>query len=96
MEFEIPRAVRTFLNPNYGVTERGPEILAVDQGDNPSVDIDQIVLREEIDLISNDPVNDRRRYSGQVLAGGNSAQVVFTPYADCGGEGSRFRTAFPK
>ncbi len=95
LEFEIPRAVRTFLNPNYGVTERGPEILAVDQGDNPSVDIDQIALCEEIDLISNDPVNDRRRYSGQVLAGGKSAQVVFTPYADCGGEGSRFRTAFP-
>jgi DUF1680 family protein len=95
LEFEIPQAVQAFLNPNYGVTGRGPEILAVDQGDNPSLDIDQIVLCEEIDLKCSDPVHGRRRYSGQVLAGGESAQAVFTPYADCGSEGSRFRTAFP-
>jgi hypothetical protein len=95
LEFEISQAVQAFLNPNYGVTCRGPEILAVDQGDNPSLDIDQIVLCEEIDLKCSDPVNGRRRYSGKVLTGGKSAQVAFTPYADCGSEGSRFRTAFP-
>jgi DUF1680 family protein len=96
MEFNIPVTVRDFLDPHYGIIMRGPEVLAVDQQDNPALDLDGITLREHIILKSIGPVQDRRRYQGEVTVDGRSAQVVFTPYADCGGDGARFRTAFPK
>jgi len=96
MEFDVPVTVRDFLGPNYGIIVRGPEVLAVDQQDNPALDLDQITLREQITLSSISPVNGRRRYQGEVTVDSQSVQVVFTPYADCGGDGTRFRTAFPK
>jgi DUF1680 family protein len=96
MEFDIPGTVRNFLGPQYGIIVRGPEVLAVDQQDNPALDLDQIKLREQMILNSIGPVNGRRRYQGEVTVDGRSARVVFTPYADCGGDGARFRTAFPK
>jgi len=96
MEFEVPVRVRNFLGSHYGVIVRGPEVLAVDQQDNPALDLDQIMLREQMILNSIGPVNGRRRYEGEVTVDGRSVQVIFTPYADCGGEGARFRTAFPK
>jgi len=96
MEFDIPITVRDFLGPHYGIIVRGPEILAVDQQDNPALDLDQITLREKMMLNSIGPVNGRRRYQGEVTVEGWSVQVVFTSYADCGGDGVRFRTAFPK
>jgi hypothetical protein len=74
---------------------RGPEVLAVDQRDNGSLDLDQLMLREGLVLRSLDPVDGRRRYLGELEAEGRPAQVVFTPYADCGDDGARFRTAFP-
>ena len=96
MGFDILVTVRDFLVTNYGIIVRGPEALAVDQRDNPALDLDQITLREQMILNSIGPVNGRRRYQGEVTVDGRSAQVVFTPYADCGGDGARFRTAFPK
>jgi len=96
MEFDIPGTVRDFLGTRYGIIVRGPEVLAVDQQDNPALDLDQITLRDQIILNRIGPVNVRRRYQGEVTVDGRSAQVVFTPYADCGGDGARFRTAFPK
>jgi uncharacterized protein len=96
MEFDIPVTVRDFLVTNYGIIVRGPEALAADQWDNPALDLDQITLREQMILNSIGPVNGRRRYQGEVTVDGRSAQVVFTPYADCGSDGARFRTAFPK
>lgn len=95
MEFDIPVAVHYFLNNQYGVLLRGPEVLAVDQRDNGSRDLDQLKLREGLVLRSIDPVGGRRRYIGELEAEGRPAQVVFTPYADCGDDGARFRTAFP-
>ncbi len=95
MEFGIPTAVRYFLNNRYGVLVRGAEVLTLDQRDNPSLDLDQVVLQESIALESINSVDDRRRYQGEVYVNGQPKQVIFTPYADCGGEGSRFRTAFP-
>jgi uncharacterized protein len=95
MEFRVPVSVRKFLNDEYGVLVRGPEVLAVDQYDNASRDLDQIVLQKGMVLESIDPVNGRQRYLGDVQANGKLADVVFTPYADCGSENSRFRTAFP-
>jgi uncharacterized protein len=96
MEFEVPVTVRDFLDAHYGIIVRGPEVLAVDQQDNPALDLDQITLREKMILNSIGPVNGRRRYQGEVTVDNQSVQVVFTPYADCGGDGARFRTAFPK
>ena len=96
MDFEVPVIVRDFLGPHYGVIVRGPEVLAVDQQDNSELDLDQIILREQMILNSIGPVNGRRRYQGEATVDGRSVQIIFTPYADCGGEGARFRTAFPK
>src|SRR5262245_18745894 len=50
MEFDIPVRVSDFLDPHYGIIVRGPEVLAVDQRDNPALDLDQIMLREQIVL----------------------------------------------
>ena len=96
MEFDIPATVRDFLDAHYGIIIRGPEVLAVDQQDNPALDLDRIILREPISLRSIGPVNGRRRYQGEVIVNSQSVQIVVTPYADCGGDGTRFRTAFPK
>jgi uncharacterized protein len=96
MEFDIPVTVRDFLEAQYGVVVRGPEVLAVDQKDNPALDLDRITLREQITLRRIGPVNGRRRYQGEATIDSGSVEVVFTPYADCGGDGTRFRTAFPK
>lgn len=95
MEFDIPVEVRRFLSDQYGLVVRGPEVLAADQRDNALLDLDQVVLQEETHLLSIEPASGRRRYRAEARANGQPVQVVFTPYADCGGEGSRFRTAFP-
>lgn len=96
LEFDVPVTVRDFLGPHYGIIVRGPEVLAVDQQDNPGLDLDQIILPEQMILNSIGPVNGRRRYQGEVTVDGRSVPVIFTPYADCGGDSARFRTAFPK
>ena len=96
MEFDIPVTVSNFMHAHYGIIVRGPEVLAVDQQDNPSLDLDQITLPEQISLRSIEPVNGRHRYEGPVTIDSRSRTVVFTPYADCGNDGSRFRVAFPK
>jgi hypothetical protein len=95
MEFDVPVEVRRFLSDQYGLVARGPEVLAADQRDNALLDLDQVVLQQETSLLSIDPANGRRRYRSEARANGRLVQVVFTPYADCGGEGSRYRTAFP-
>ena len=63
--------------------------------DNPRLDLDQVTLQEGMPLTSAKLAHGRRRYAGQALVSGQPAQVLFTPYADCGGDGARFRTAFP-
>lgn len=95
LEFDIPTCVRPFLNDQYGVLVRGPEVLAVDQRDNRMLDVDAMALQKRMSLKCVDPVNGRRRYRGEAIVKDQLVQVVFTPYADCGGEGSQFRTAFP-
>ena len=96
MEFDIPVTVRDFLGPHYGIIVRGPEVLAIDQQDNPALNLDWITLPERLALKSIGSLNGRRRYQGEVIVDGRSIQVVFTPYADCGNHDARFRTAFPK
>jgi DUF1680 family protein len=96
MEFDILVMVHNFLGAHYGIIVRGPEVLAVDQRDNPALDLGRIMLREQISLRSIDPMNGRRRYQGEVIVDSRSVQIVFTPYADCGSDGTRFRVAFPK
>jgi DUF1680 family protein len=95
MEFDIPSTLRNFLGNQYGILERGAEVLAVDQRDNPSLDLDQVVLHRGITINNYEPANGRRLYLGEVYVDDRLAPVIFTPYADCGGKGSRFRTAFP-
>jgi DUF1680 family protein len=96
MEFDVPVTVPDFMHAHYGIVLRGPEVLAVDQQDNPGLDLDQITLPEQITLSSSDPVNGRRRYQGKVKVGSGYVPITFTPYADCGNDGSFFRVAFPK
>jgi DUF1680 family protein len=95
LEFEIPTCVEHFLNDGYGVVVRGPEVLSVDQVDNPGLDLDQVVIEAGMSLHSLEPLDGRRRYTGTVWTNDRQVQVIFTPYAEAGGEGSRFRTAFP-
>ena len=95
MEFDLPVAVEHFMDDRYGILVRGVEVLAVDQRDNPGLDIDQLFLLDKMILSRTSTIDGRRRYTGEVYAGCQYMQVVFTPYADCGGGGSRFRTAFP-
>jgi DUF1680 family protein len=95
MEFSLPTRVQPFLNDQYGILVRGPEVLAVDERDNASLDLDQLVLQKDMVLRNLDPLDGRRRYLAELPVRGKPWQVVFTPYADCGGEGARFRTAFP-
>ena len=95
MEFDIPVAVEHFMGDRYGILVRGVEVFAVDQRDNPGLDIDQLFLLDKMILSRTSTIDGRRRYTGEVYAGCQYMQVVFTPYADCGGGGSRFRTAFP-
>ena len=93
--FDIPVVVYNFLNDQYGVVARGPEILAVDQRDNASLDLDRLVVQRGLALRGANPVEGRRRFTGEVVSNGQSTQVFFTPYADTGGDRARFRTAFP-
>ena len=95
MEFRMPSAVRHFLNNRYGVLLRGPEVLTLDQRDNVPLDLDQVVLNNGMALKSIQPMGSRRRYLGEVSVNDQRVEAIFTPYADCGGDGSRFRTAFP-
>src|SRR5262249_32867472 len=95
LEFDIPTTTRRFLNDDYGVLVRGPEVLAVDQRDNPTLGIDRVVLERQTSLQSIEPDHTRRRYAGLAWVGSERTLVIFTPYADCGGDGARFRTAFP-
>jgi hypothetical protein len=72
----------------------GP-VLSVDQRDNPALDLDQVALVESIDLSHAESLDGRPRYAVVASVNGQPARVIFTPYADCGGEAARFRTAFP-
>ena len=95
MNFDIPVVVQEFLNDEYGVVIRGPEVLSIDQRDNPSIDLDQLVLQKGMVLRPDNSIDGRRRYAGEVDYNGRIRTVLFTPYADTGGDGARFRTAFP-
>ncbi len=95
MEFDIPEAVHTIGIDGSGVLTRGVEVLSLDQDDNPTLDLDQVSLPAESKLARCASQGGRNRYLGEVVSNGQPAPAIFTPYADCGGEGSRFRTAFP-
>ena len=95
MKFDIPVSVHNFLNDQYGVVVRGPEVLAIDQRDNASLDLDRLVVKRGMALRGANPVEGSRRYTGEVVSKVQLRRVIFTPYADAGGDGARFRTAFP-
>jgi hypothetical protein len=95
LAFSIPTAVQPFMHDRYGLVVRGAEVLTVDQRDNASLDLYQVATQESMALKSLDDVGGRRRYLGEVIVDQRRAEVIFTPYADCGNDGSRFRTAFP-
>jgi hypothetical protein len=95
IKFDIPAAVHNFLNDQYGVLKRGPEVLSIDQRDNASLDLDRLVIQRGMALQAVNPVEGRRRYIGEGFSNGKLRQVFFTPYADTGGDRARFRTAFP-
>ena len=95
MKFDLPVAVNRFMDDHYGVVVRGPEVLAVDQRDNPTVDLDSVVINNALRLKRFDPLEGRRRYIAAMMSDGKVEQIIFTPYADAGGNEARFRTAFP-
>jgi DUF1680 family protein len=93
--FELPVRVQSFMRADYGLLVRGPEVLAVDERDNAGLSLDQIALPPAVTLSEAGASNGRYRYLGHALVDGHLAPVIFTPYADCGGDAARFRTAFP-
>ena len=96
MEFDVPVTVAISWAPIMGSSSEVPKCwLSTNRTTLRLISI-RSRLREQMILNSIGPVNGRRRYQGEVTVDGRSVQVVFTPYADCGGDGTRFRTAFPK
>ena len=97
INFEMP----TYLRPlgeygEYGVVvARGPEVMSIDSRDNDELDLDSVRIPESISLIPTESKGNRRCYIANVLVNGKLTEVVFTPYADAGNDGARFRTVFP-
>lgn len=110
MRFDMP--TRLVEMSRYGAAvARGPEVMALDSRDNEAsyldtVNMDQVRIPSDLELSPEEPSNGRRRYAGNVLLGGEPAQVVFTPYADAGAAvptshdpfrlWASFRTLFPR
>ena len=79
------------------VVRRGPEVLAIDARDGSGIDLEAVKLPDQVMLEPTDSDGARRRYRAKVVHKDmlEPQAVVFTPYADAGNEGARFRTAFP-
>jgi len=95
IKFDLPVVAKPFIQNNYGVIFRGPEVLAIDQRDNPALDLDSVMLTKDAKLKNIHPEGGRRRYRGEIKSDGKWHHANFTPYADAGEGGARFRTAFP-
>jgi len=95
IRFDMP-VVRDEIADGYAV-RRGPEVLAIDSRDGAEIDLDAVKLMDKVVLEPIDSVDNRRRYRANVLYKDMDKPqgVVFTPYADAGNEGARFRTVFP-
>ena len=94
LTFEMPAYLKTMAGHGVAVT-RGPEVMSVDSRDNAGLDLDAIKIPAAIRLQPKESDVERRLYSANVLVRGDLAPVVFTPYADAGNDGARYRTVFP-
>ena len=96
--------VQLYINKALGVTvevdanvNSDGNVNAVDVRDGTEIDLDAVKLPKQVVLEPTDSDGARRRYSAKVLYKDmlEPQAVVFTPYADAGNEGARFRAAFP-
>jgi hypothetical protein len=77
---------------------RGPEVLSIDVRDLDQANLDWIFLKEEMDLQPAESDNGRRRYSATFHYMSSPEQprnFMFTPYADAGNDGAKFKTVYP-
>lgn len=78
-----------------GCIVRGAEVLALDSRDNPTLDLDLVILPDTLSLSPTTNANGRLRYTGVVDVGGIQSTVTFTPFSDAGTNNVRYRTVFP-
>jgi hypothetical protein len=71
-------------------------VLAVDAGDNPGLDLNQLVLADPLGTIASvTALGPRRCYEMHMLLDGKPQPVVLTPFAAVGNGDSGYRTTFP-
>jgi DUF1680 family protein len=95
IRFEMPVTTIEMADGRRAV-RHGPEVLAVDAGDNPGLDMNQLVLPDPLGTIASvTAVGPRRRYEMNMLMDGKPQLVVLTPFAAVGNGDSGYRTTFP-
>jgi len=77
---------------------RGPEVLSIDVRDLDQANLDWIFLQPEMNLQPAKPDKGRRRYSATfnyMSSPDQPRNFMFTPYADAGNNGAKFKTVYP-
>lgn len=82
--------------PTY-LYRRGPEVLSIDVRDQDQASLDWILFQEDMEFKTGKPDNGRRRYESKFLYFSSPdvpRSFMFTPYADAGNNGAKFKTVF--
>ena len=95
VQFEMT-TTRIDMPDGNSAVRRGPEVLSVDAGDNPGLDLKKLVLPAGRNAVEDfAPDGPRRRYVMTLLVDGKSKGVVLTPFAAAGNGQAGYRTTFP-
>lgn len=93
LELELPVRIETIWDAPetaasrhpFSVVIRGPQILAVDHANNPTLDKNtSLRLPEQLDLATPQASGSSYVVSGKILVDGKLTPVLFSPYADDG------------
>jgi DUF1680 family protein len=80
------------------IFKRGPEVLSIDVRDVDQANLDWIFLQPEMNLQPAEPDKGRRRYEATfnyMSSPDQPRNFMFTPYADAGNDGAKFKTVYP-
>ncbi len=97
LELRFAAAVQTHrLGDGSLLAQFGPWILAVDEQDNPDLDLDSVRLPASLVVqpLGSD-AGGRLRFTAELLVASISRRVTLITYADAGQTNHRFRAAFP-
>ena len=95
VRFDIPIVREPFADSFF--MRRGPEVLSIDARDNMQTHLDYVAFYEGMDLQPAISDGSRRRYSSDLLYATSPRiprNLMFTPYADAGNNGARYKTIF--